>query len=500
MMFQIRCSRLPPRELGDSRQCLFCHLTGDGPARMLNYDVDKWVHLNCALWSEQVYETVSGGLVNVKTALKNGINFYCKMCEKSGATVKCFKTRCTNYYHVGCATKDRATFYKDKSIYCNQHILKGEKDQELTTLAVYRRVYIEREEDRQVAKVMTHGIDSHILRIGSLTFVAVGQLFPHQFHNFHNQDYIYPIGYKVIRYYWSLTEVNKRAPYTCAIVENKATNKPEFRVTATVFDENKKEVEKTFVDTSAKAVWHQILVLLEKMRRENNMVKVFPRHIIGEDLFGLTEPTIIKVLESLPGIESLTDYTFKYGRNPLLELPLAVNPSGCARSEPQMRTRVKRVHNFQRTTGAGNGSGAAGIKNNRAAKEMVPTLIGLETTGPYSKTFVQSKSSQYRKMKQEWKQNVVLARSKIAGLGLYAARDIEKHQMVIEYIGEVIREGLSDIREKRYEAQNRMIYLFRLDEENSERPERRVLDASMAGEMARYINHSCDPNCFTETA
>ena len=77
----------------------------------------------------------------------------------------------------------------------------------------------------------------------------------------------------------------------------------------------------------------------------------FFRHIIGEDLFGLTEPTVVKVLESLPGIESLTDYTFKYGRNPLLELPLAVNPSGCARSELMERTRVKRVHNFQRTTG-----------------------------------------------------------------------------------------------------------------------------------------------------
>ena len=60
---------------------------------------------------------------------------------------------------------------------------------------------------------------------------------------------------------------------------------------------------------------------------------------------------MVKVLESLPGIESLTDYTFKYGRNPLLELPLAVNPSGCARSELMERTRVKRVHNFQRTTG-----------------------------------------------------------------------------------------------------------------------------------------------------
>jgi SET domain-containing protein len=134
----------------------------------------------------------------------------------------------------------------------------------------------------------------------------------------------------------------------------------------------------------------------------------------------------------------------------------------------------------------GNGNGLS-----RAAKESVPLLIGLETTGPYSKNFVQSKSSQYRKMKQEWRQNVVLARSGIQGLGLYAARDIEKHQMVIEYIGEVIRSDLTDIREKHYTEQNRGIYMFRLDDD-------RVLDATMSGNMARYINHSCNPNCVTE--
>merc|ERR1719433_362724 len=161
-----------------------------------------------------------------------------------------------------------------------------------------------------------------------------------------------------------------------------------------------------------------------------------------------------------------------------------------------MHTNIKRVHNFQRTTGAdGGGGGSNGNGKNglgRAAKELVPTLIGLETTGPYSKNFVQSKSSQYRKMRQEWRQNVVLARSGIQGLGLYAARDLEKHQMIIEYIGEVIRSELTDIREKRYEAQNRGIYMFRLDDE-------RVLDATMCGGMARYINHSCGPNCFTDT-
>jgi [histone H3]-lysine4 N-trimethyltransferase MLL3 len=42
-------------------------------------------------------------------------------------------------------------------------------------------------------------------------------------------------------------------------------------------------------------------------------------------------------------------------------------------------------------------------------------------------------------------------RSKIQGLGLYAARDMEKHTMVIEYIGEMIRTELAEAREKQYE-------------------------------------------------
>lgn len=47
------------------------------------------------------------------------------------------------------------------------------------------------------------------------------------------------------------------------------------------------------------------------------------------------------------------------------------------------------------------------------------------------------------------------------------------------------------MREKRYVAQNRGVYMFRVDEEY-------VIDATMAGGLARYINHSCDPNCSTK--
>ena len=89
----------------------------------------------------------------------------------------------------------------------------------------------------------------------------------------------------------------------------------------------------------------------------------------------------------LTGVETLTDYRFKYGRNPLLELPLAVNPTGCARTEPKLRNQFlwKRPHT-QRT-----GSSSRPI--------FVPTAtVAGEAACPYSKQFVHSKSSQYKKI------------------------------------------------------------------------------------------------------
>jgi len=44
---------------------------------------------------------------------------------------------------------------------------------------------------------------------------------------------------------------------------------------------------------------HHILQPLEKMRRENDLVKVFPQYLVGEDLFGLSDPTVLKIIESV---------------------------------------------------------------------------------------------------------------------------------------------------------------------------------------------------------
>ncbi|XP_046637782.1 histone-lysine N-methyltransferase 2C-like isoform X5 [Daphnia pulicaria] len=507
------CIRPTGEKAIDKRQCLFCSGQGDGvsdgPARLINYDVDRWVHLNCALWHEEVFEMVNGALMNVDTALKQSLTQTCLHCGRNGASVKCFKLRCSSVFHLGCAVKEGCVFLKNKSVYCSQHLPKCSstsstsvvdiKEEQLTTLSVFRRVYINRDENRQVATVMHSGgvaVDageqSYLLRVGSLTFLSVGQLLPHQLAAFHSPNCIYPIGYQVVRFYWSPRQIHKRCRYVCSIEE--CEGRPQFNVVVQEPDRPNLP-DLSFKDWTCQGVWQQILGAIEEMRRQEGVVRLFPQFLNGEDLFGLNEPAIVRVLESLPGIESLTDYNFKYGRNPLLELPLAVNPTGSARSEPKLRTHVKRFH-AHRTFGTSRSSTNASTSSSSGggsshSSSLASSLVMVDLPGPYSKQFVHSKSSQYKKMKQEWRHNIYLARSKIQGLGLYAARDIEKHTMVIEYIGEMIRAELAECREKRYEAANRGIYMFRLDEQ-------RVIDATLCGGLARYINHSCGPNCVAE--
>lgn len=175
----------------------------------------------------------------------------------------------------------------------------------------------------------------------------------------------------------------------------------------------------------------------------------------GEFLFGLTEPHIVRLIESLPGVETLTNYAFKYGKLQLLDMPLTINPTGCARSEPKLNTHYKKSHTLTACNSAASQPRNTSHNAQRSASlanESEPQQIA------YTKQFVLSKSTQYKKLKAEWRTNVYLAKSRIQGLGLYAARDIEKHSMVIEYIGESIRNEVANRREKLYEQQVRGLF------------------------------------------
>lgn len=81
-------------------------------------------------------------------------------------------------------------------------------------------------------------------------------------------------------------------------------------------------------------------------------------------------------------------------------------------------------------------------------------------------------------------------RSKIAGWGVYATGTIPKNKRVIHYAGEKITHKESLTREARHVEQGH-IWCFTLNRHW-------VIDAGVGGNIARFINHSCKPNCWVE--
>ena len=87
------------------------------------------------------------------------------------------------------------------------------------------------------------------------------------------------------------------------------------------------------------------------------------------------------------------------------------------------------------------------------------------------------------------KKPVHFARSAIHNWGLYAEENISANDMIIEYVGEKVRQQVADMRERQYlKSGIGSSYLFRIDENT-------VVDATKRGGIARFINHSCTPNC-----
>ena len=81
-------------------------------------------------------------------------------------------------------------------------------------------------------------------------------------------------------------------------------------------------------------------------------------------------------------------------------------------------------------------------------------------------------------------------RSGIAGWGVYATQDIPKNKRIVDYAGEKITHKESSAREGRY-LKRGQIWCFTLNN-------RWVIDAGVGGNIARYINHACRPNCYTQ--
>jgi len=81
-----------------------------------------------------------------------------------------------------------------------------------------------------------------------------------------------------------------------------------------------------------------------------------------------------------------------------------------------------------------------------------------------------------------------VGKSPIAGRGVFATRKIPEGTRIIEYTGERITPEEADDRYDDDAMDVHHTFLFIVDDET-------IVDAAVRGNAARFINHSCDPNC-----
>ncbi|KAL2191390.1 SET1-like protein [Thermothelomyces heterothallicus CBS 203.75] len=191
------------------------------------------------------------------------------------------------------------------------------------------------------------------------------------------------------------------------------------------------------------------------------------------------------------------------------------NPSGCARTEG-----VKKILNSEKSKylphhlkvkkareerQAQNGKSAkdsvlAAAEAARLAAESLVAKGNSRANRANNRRFVADLNDQRKTLGQDSdvlrfnqlkkrKKPVKFARSAIHNWGLYAMENIPKDDMIIEYVGEEVRQQIAELREHRYlKSGIGSSYLFRIDDNT-------VIDATKKGGIARFINHSCMPNC-----
>ncbi|KFB35238.1 AGAP002246-PA-like protein [Anopheles sinensis] len=171
--------------------------------------------------------------------------------------------------------------------------------------------------------------------------------------------------------------------------------------------------------------------------------------------------------------------------------------TGCARTEgyykidPREKAKYK-YHHLK-------GTAAANHLSNLELAKAVAKMQGISREARSNQrrllnAFGASTESELLKFNQLKfrKKQLKFAKSAIHDWGLFAMEPIAADEMVIEYVGQMVRPSVADLRETKYEAIGiGSSYLFRIDMET-------IIDATKCGNLARFINHSCNPNCYAK--
>ncbi|CAH0561809.1 unnamed protein product [Brassicogethes aeneus] len=240
-----------------------------------------------------------------------------------------------------------------------------------------------------------------------------------------------------------------------------------------------------YSSTSVADLWDKVIEAVQAARAAHNMPPLptsTSSNMGSIQAFGLKTSGLKYLIEQLPGATKCPKYkpTFSFPphQKELEDDYLTGNTFGAIRCGPTDKKLKEPYDMF-------------GWLSSKHRRPEEASMEGMEILTRRGSVTNLPMAMRFRQLKLTSKYSVGVYRSSIHGRGLFCLRDIEAGEMVIEYAGEVIRSILTDKREKYYNSKGIGCYMFRVDDNF-------VVDATMKGNAARFINHSCDPNCYSK--
>lgn len=126
-------------------------------------------------------------------------------------------------------------------------------------------------------------------------------------------------------------------------------------------------------------------------------------------------------------------------------------------------------------------------ENRMLLQECTPQICSLVEYGLCTNRRFSKKGTRAHAVKK-----VYIAPVEGKGMGLFAGEDIRAGEFVIEYVGEILDDALTEER-LRYYRDNGVQHFHMMELSSS-----MVIDAGKQGNLARFINHSCEPNCQSQ--
>ncbi|KAI1291639.1 hypothetical protein EDD11_008833 [Mortierella claussenii] len=191
---------------------------------------------------------------------------------------------------------------------------------------------IERDEEGKVKLPVTVGIIT-IMDLGHVVYDRWA---------FHNERYIWPVGYRMSRSYNSMIDPTQQTTYTCSVVDDGEA--PKFQIDA------EDQPGKPIIAGTATGAWTHVVKAANLIRKRDHS-----NSASGPDYFGFSNATIAKMIQDLPNAEKCKTYIMQR-----YEEPSSSSAATSGRGGSGTVTGEKRKLAAVSKTGTGRGNGSKG--------------------------------------------------------------------------------------------------------------------------------------------